>query len=63
MSQSFNLYLRELRYQDGLRFKSRKICVYNPKCDHKELDLVGLRFQDGFQCKDANIQPRIRPMG
>ena len=41
-----------------------KRCVYNLKCNHNELDLkVGLRFQDGFQCREAKIPPKIPPTG
>ncbi|KAH6779662.1 hypothetical protein C2S52_010899 [Perilla frutescens var. hirtella] len=38
---------------DVRRFKLQKV-TYDPKCDHKSLKIVlGMRFQDGFQCKRA----------
>ncbi|KAH6783410.1 hypothetical protein C2S52_008369 [Perilla frutescens var. hirtella] len=39
--------------QGYIRRKRRKV-TYDPKCDHKLLKLVlGMRFEDGFQCKRA----------
>lgn len=38
---------------DSMRRKSHKI-YYDPKCDHKEMKVVlGMRFEDGLQCRNA----------
>ncbi|KAH6761555.1 hypothetical protein C2S52_018988 [Perilla frutescens var. hirtella] len=39
--------------RDNMIRKPRKV-TYDPKCDHKSLKLViGMQFEDGFQCKHA----------
>lgn len=42
-------------HEDDFQPKTRKFKVrYDPKCNHKEMELsVGMRFHDGFQCREA----------
>ncbi|KAL6558815.1 hypothetical protein OROMI_019165 [Orobanche minor] len=38
---------------DGIRYRKERI-IYDPKCDHKSMEIVlGMHFQDGYECREA----------